>query len=105
MAFQECVNEVLYLAFRLLVGAPLGTNLQPGTNHSGALYKCPLTTNHSDCEQVITDGKRSKFMFFTFSFALMQNNVKIQNKLLHHILNVSHFSRFLNYQVRVMCFL
>ncbi|KAJ9584377.1 hypothetical protein L9F63_021271, partial [Diploptera punctata] len=43
----------------LLVGAPLGKNLQPGTNHSGALYKCPLTTKLDDCEQVVTDGKRT----------------------------------------------
>jgi len=52
---------VLFL-FRLLVGAPLGKNLQPGTNHSGALYRCPVTTNYSDCEQVVTDGKRSKLV-------------------------------------------
>jgi hypothetical protein len=44
------------------VGAPLGKNLQPGTNHSGALYRCPMTTNLNDCEQVVTDGKRSKFV-------------------------------------------
>ncbi|XP_023726795.1 integrin alpha-PS1 isoform X2 [Cryptotermes secundus] len=43
----------------LLVGAPLGKNLQPGTNHSGALYRCPITTNVNDCEQVVTDGKRT----------------------------------------------
>jgi hypothetical protein len=40
----------------------LGKNLQPGTNHSGALYRCPITTNFNDCEQVVTDGKRSKFV-------------------------------------------
>lgn len=44
---------------RLLVGAPLDQNLQPGTNRSGALWKCPLTTHLDDCIQVITDGKRS----------------------------------------------
>lgn len=43
----------------LLVGAPLGQNLQPGTNHSGALWRCPLTTVQRDCVQVITDGKRT----------------------------------------------
>ncbi|XP_058978100.1 integrin alpha-PS1 isoform X2 [Musca domestica] len=43
----------------LLVGAPLDKNLQPGTNHSGALYKCPITQNYDDCEQVVTDGRRS----------------------------------------------
>lgn len=40
----------------------MGKNLQPGTNHSGALYRCPITTNLNDCDQVVTDGKRSKFV-------------------------------------------
>ncbi|KAG8283959.1 integrin [Homalodisca vitripennis] len=53
-----CGVECLLLR-RLLVGAPLGQNLQPGTNRSGALWKCPLTTWTDDCEQVITDGKRN----------------------------------------------
>ncbi|XP_052900435.1 integrin alpha-PS1 isoform X2 [Anopheles moucheti] len=43
----------------MLVGAPLGQNLQPGTNHSGALYKCPITLASNDCTQVITDGHRT----------------------------------------------
>uniref|UniRef100_A0A182M095 Uncharacterized protein n=1 Tax=Anopheles culicifacies TaxID=139723 RepID=A0A182M095_9DIPT len=43
----------------LLVGAPLGQNLQPGTNHSGALYRCPITLATNDCTQVITDGHRT----------------------------------------------
>ncbi|XP_050530461.1 integrin alpha-PS1 isoform X2 [Daktulosphaira vitifoliae] len=43
----------------ILVGAPLDQNLQPGTNQSGALWKCPLTTWYDDCEQVVTDGKRT----------------------------------------------
>ncbi|EDV91936.1 integrin alpha-PS1 isoform X2 [Drosophila grimshawi] len=42
----------------LLVGAPLDRNRQPQTNQSGALYKCPISTNFDDCEQVITDGRR-----------------------------------------------
>ncbi|KAF5288330.1 hypothetical protein FQR65_LT12064 [Abscondita terminalis] len=44
----------------LLVGAPLGNNLQPGVNGSGALFKCPLTDFESqvDCIQVPTDGNR-----------------------------------------------
>ena len=45
---------------RLLVGAPIDKNLQPGTNRSGALYRCPVSTRLDDCEQVITDGRRSK---------------------------------------------
>ncbi|XP_042235673.1 integrin alpha-PS1-like isoform X1 [Homarus americanus] len=40
----------------ILVGAPKGDNLQPGTNRSGALWKCPLTTRTDDCLQVHTDG-------------------------------------------------
>ncbi|XP_050701483.1 integrin alpha-PS1-like isoform X4 [Eriocheir sinensis] len=47
------------LSRRILVGAPKGTNLQPGTNESGALFKCPLTTNTDDCVQVHTDGFRN----------------------------------------------
>uniref|UniRef100_A0A2H8TK76 Integrin alpha-PS1 n=1 Tax=Melanaphis sacchari TaxID=742174 RepID=A0A2H8TK76_9HEMI len=43
----------------ILVGAPIGKNLQPKTNQSGALYKCPLTSFHDDCIQVVTDGKRN----------------------------------------------
>ncbi|XP_037937468.1 integrin alpha-PS1 isoform X2 [Teleopsis dalmanni] len=43
----------------LLIGAPLDKNLQPGTNQTGALYKCPITQDFNDCVQVITDGRRS----------------------------------------------
>ncbi|XP_034662240.1 integrin alpha-PS1 isoform X1 [Drosophila subobscura] len=43
----------------LLVGAPLDHNRQPNTSHSGALWKCPITQSFDDCEQVITDGRRS----------------------------------------------
>lgn len=43
----------------VLVGAPLGQNLQPSTNRSGALFKCPITQLSNDCEQIKTDGRRS----------------------------------------------
>uniref|UniRef100_U5EVI2 Putative vitronectin receptor alpha subunit n=1 Tax=Corethrella appendiculata TaxID=1370023 RepID=U5EVI2_9DIPT len=43
----------------ILVGAPLGQNLQPNTTKSGALFKCPIQQNPNDCQQVITDGRRS----------------------------------------------
>ncbi|XP_055587793.1 integrin alpha-PS1 isoform X2 [Uranotaenia lowii] len=43
----------------VLVGAPLGQNLQPGTNRSGALFRCPITQASNDCEQVKTDGRRT----------------------------------------------
>ncbi|XP_065163300.1 integrin alpha-PS1 isoform X3 [Atheta coriaria] len=42
----------------LLVGAPLGNNLQPDTVRSGALFKCPISTLTKDCKQVETDGRR-----------------------------------------------
>jgi hypothetical protein len=42
----------------LLVGAPRDRNLQPGTQRSGALYRCPLTAFTRDCVQVETDGRR-----------------------------------------------
>jgi len=42
----------------ILIGAPQDKNLQPGTNNSGALYRCPVTSSSSDCTQVQTDGKR-----------------------------------------------
>ena len=52
-------NSFFYaLNHRILVGAPLGQNLQPNTTQSGALYKCPLTLNERECTQVVTDGKR-----------------------------------------------
>ncbi|KAL0131622.1 hypothetical protein PUN28_002876 [Cardiocondyla obscurior] len=41
----------------MLVGAPLDQNRQPGTNRSGALWQCPLSTYTRDCTQVITDGR------------------------------------------------
>ncbi|XP_026499697.1 integrin alpha-PS1 isoform X1 [Vanessa tameamea] len=45
----------------LLVGAPLGQNLQPNTTKSGALWKCSVSTSPGDCEQIVTDGKRTKY--------------------------------------------
>lgn len=43
----------------ILVGAPLGQNLQPSSNRSGALFKCPITQLSNDCEQLKTDGRRT----------------------------------------------
>ena len=45
----------------LLIGAPQDRNLQPGTNTSGALYRCPVTSSTRDCIQVVTDGKRHNY--------------------------------------------
>uniref|UniRef100_A0A336MNG2 CSON003849 protein n=1 Tax=Culicoides sonorensis TaxID=179676 RepID=A0A336MNG2_CULSO len=52
--YGKVTDEVKWL----LVGAPLGDNLQPNTTKSGALFKCPLTQETKDCEQVVTDGYR-----------------------------------------------
>lgn len=48
------------------MGAPLGQNLQPQTNRSGALWKCPITALTDDCEQVITDGRLCKIFLIIF---------------------------------------
>ncbi|XP_039296864.1 integrin alpha-PS1 isoform X2 [Nilaparvata lugens] len=56
-AVYEVTNKVEHSW--MLVGAPLGQNLQPNTTRSGALWKCNLTSYEEDCEQVITDGKRT----------------------------------------------
>lgn len=63
-----------------MVGAPIGKNLQPKTNQSGALYKCPLTSYHDDCVQVVTDGKRSKYTsFFILKNIYIVNYIKFRN--------------------------
>lgn len=36
----------------LLVGAPRAQTNQPGTNRSGAVYRCPMTTYYQDCTQI-----------------------------------------------------
>ncbi|VVC91207.1 unnamed protein product [Leptidea sinapis] len=54
---------VALLVQLLLVGAPLGQNLQPNTTRSGALWKCQLSTALKDCEQIVTDGKRMEAIF------------------------------------------
>jgi len=55
----------------MLVGAPLDQNRQPGTNRSGALWQCPLTTFTHDCTQVITDGRLSTFYTLFVSFFIV----------------------------------
>lgn len=51
------------------MGAPLDQNKQPGTNRSGALWQCPLTSIARDCQQVITDGQKSKNFFSVLHFS------------------------------------
>lgn len=54
------LESTWFLSFnRMLIGAPLDQNRQPGTNRSGALWQCPLSTYTRDCTQVITDGRLS----------------------------------------------
>ncbi|XP_034942009.1 integrin alpha-PS1 isoform X2 [Chelonus insularis] len=55
---QELLEEDNKSISWILVGAPLDQNRQPGTNRSGALWQCPLTTFTRDCSQVITDGRQ-----------------------------------------------
>ncbi|XP_049862798.1 integrin alpha-PS1 isoform X1 [Schistocerca gregaria] len=61
VAEHQVINEATGVIEEnwILVGAPQGENLQPGTNRSGALFKCPISTRSDDCEQVVTDGKRN----------------------------------------------
>ncbi|XP_059476549.1 integrin alpha-PS1 isoform X2 [Neocloeon triangulifer] len=56
---DSVTNNSLVTDSWMLVGAPLDQNLQPNTNRSGALWKCPMTTLTDDCVQVITDGLRN----------------------------------------------
>ncbi|KAL0883105.1 hypothetical protein ABMA27_016566 [Loxostege sticticalis] len=60
VAEHQTVNST-HVTSWLLVGAPLGQNLQPNTSKSGALWKCGLTPAVRDCEQVVTDGLRTKY--------------------------------------------
>ncbi|CAB0044688.1 unnamed protein product [Trichogramma brassicae] len=59
---------------RMLIGAPLDQNRQPGTNRSGALWQCPMTSDPEDCEQVITDGRK------TSNYVNYNNGVSSVNK-------------------------
>lgn len=46
----------------MLIGAPRAQSGQPGTNHSGVVFKCPLTTYKKDCVQLkIDQDNRRKF--------------------------------------------
>uniref|UniRef100_A0AAR5QAR5 Integrin alpha-2 domain-containing protein n=1 Tax=Dendroctonus ponderosae TaxID=77166 RepID=A0AAR5QAR5_DENPD len=55
---QTMANSVSTADNWLLVGAPLGQNLQPDTNYSGAVFKCPISELDQDCIQIETDGQR-----------------------------------------------
>ena len=60
-AYKYTRDSSSFLFFcRILVGAPLDQNAQPGTNRSGALWSCPMSTSSSDCVQIITDGRNSE---------------------------------------------
>ncbi|XP_042879254.1 integrin alpha-PS1-like, partial [Penaeus japonicus] len=67
---------------RILVGAPKDHNLQPGTNRSGALWKCPLTTYTTDCEQVQTDGfKNPETGLYNFDYVDMVLSMPAENEI------------------------
>lgn len=83
-------DNIVSLFTRILVGAPLGQNLQPGTNRSGALWKCPLTSTYDDCEQVVTDGKRSKYNIMLYYLCYL-----IELKLNRQVWNTFCFNNLL----------
>lgn len=79
------VNPLIFsVNYRILVGAPLGKNLQPNTTRSGALFKCPITQQLDDCVQVPTDGRRSKTQPFysnkCFTITLYQRHKTAKTK-------------------------
>ncbi|CAN7988760.1 unnamed protein product [Ixodes hexagonus] len=43
----------------MLVGAPRAQTSQPGTNRSGAVYKCPMTTWLQDCRQIPIEEEKT----------------------------------------------
>lgn len=43
----------------VLVGAPRAQTSQPGTNKSGAVYRCPISTRYDDCTQLNVETETS----------------------------------------------
>ncbi|KAH8040230.1 hypothetical protein HPB51_009778 [Rhipicephalus microplus] len=41
----------------MLVGAPRAQTSQPGTNRSGAVYRCPMSTRYDDCTQLPVENE------------------------------------------------
>lgn len=72
--------SLLGFLYSLLVGAPLDRNRQPNTNASGALYRCPISTDPNDCEQVITDGRRCKYISISIA-SITRLGTKYKRKL------------------------
>lgn len=66
MSLKISILIFKYFFYRMLVGAPLDQNRQPGTRRSGALWQCPMSTYSRDCIQVITDGRLSTFYIYLF---------------------------------------
>ncbi|KAG1667809.1 Integrin alpha-PS1 [Nymphon striatum] len=48
----ECPTQYGKKDPRILVGAPKDDTNQPGTNKTGAVYRCDFNTNQNDCEQL-----------------------------------------------------
>ncbi|EEC08879.1 integrin alpha-ps, putative [Ixodes scapularis] len=75
---------------RLLVGAPRAQTSQPGTNRSGAVYKCPMTTWLQDCKQIPIEEEKTDsptwlrvtdafFFFFSFSCLAAPENTILKD--------------------------
>jgi hypothetical protein len=54
----------------MLVGAPRAQSGQPQTNHSGAVFKCSLTTFKKDCVQLKIDQDNKRKTCASFAFRI-----------------------------------
>lgn len=57
---HQAVDNGVTIDNVLLVGAPRAQTSQPGTNHSGAVYRCPLSTRYSDCSQLSIETEKAE---------------------------------------------
>ncbi|XP_075535810.1 integrin alpha-PS1-like isoform X1 [Dermacentor variabilis] len=53
---HQTVENGVTIESLMLVGAPRAQTSQPGTNRSGAVYTCPMTTRYDDCTQLPVDN-------------------------------------------------
>lgn len=57
---HQAVENGVTIENVLLVGAPRAQTSQPGTNRSGAVYRCPLSTRYSDCSQLNIETEKTE---------------------------------------------